>query len=107
MKTGLLIMLLLIAANVNAQKIYKITETGVTSQKKPNWNKKEKTLMTISISDNLFTLASKRESFSYQIVNKLDEKSFTISDGLNEYIITIGEGFIKQEFEEGLLTYVF
>ena len=100
-------MLLLIAANVNAQKIYKIIETGVTSQKKPNWNKKEKTQMTISIFNDQFTLGSAEASFSYQIVKKVDEKSFTISDGLNEYNITIGANFINQEFEEGVLTYFF
>ena len=100
-------MLLFIAANVNAQKIYRITETDVTSQKKPNWHKKEKTQVTINISDDLFTLASNGESFSYQIIRKVDEKYFTISDGLNEYIITIGTNFINQEFEEGVLTYFF
>src|SRR5687767_2348815 len=107
MKKILVIMLLLIGANVNAQKMYKIIETDVTSQKKPNWVKKDKTQMTISITDDEFTLGSSGESFSYQIVKKVDDKSFTISDGLNEYIITIGAGFINQELEEGVLTYRF
>ena len=107
MKKVLLIVLLFTAANVNAQKIYKIIETDVTSPKKPNWHKKENTQLIINISDNEFTLASNEESFSYEIVKKVNENSFTISDGLNEYIITIGANFINHEFEEGVLTYRF
>ncbi len=107
MKKTLLIMLLLVATNVIAQKTFNVSEMRYSSAKKPGWKKIEKIQITINISNNLFTTTVKGESFSYEIVKKIDENNFTISDGVNEYNITIGQHFIEQEMEEGLLTYVF
>ena len=114
MKKILLIMSLFVAANVSAQKTYYITETRLSSVKMPDSGKTEVTQITVNISDGEFTITSAGNTFSYQIVRKVNENNFTISDGFNEYNITIGEtkinnysGFIKQELEEGLLTYFF
>ena len=114
MKKILLILLLFVATNVNAQKTYNILEMRLSSLKKPNWEKTANTPMTINVSDSLFTITAEGNTFSYQIVKKVNENYFTISDGLQEYIITIGEakfknysGCISQELEEGLLSYYF
>ena len=114
MKKILFIMSLFVVANVSAQKTYNITETRLSSVKRPHAGKTEITQITIDISDGKFTVSSAGNKFSYQIVKKVNENNFTISDESNEYNITIGEtkinnysGFIKQELEEGFLTYFF
>lgn len=114
MKKILVILSLFVASNLSAQKTYNITETRLSSVKTHGPGKIERTPLTITISDNLFTTTSEEKAFSYQIIKKVNEKNFMISDGLNEYNITIGEakinnhsGFISQELEEGVLTYFF
>ncbi len=107
MKNALMIMLLFVATNVVAQKTFNVTEIRYSSEKKPGWKKIEQTQMTINITDHLFTTTTQENSFSYEIVKKANENNFTISDKQSEYNITIGQNFIEQEMEEGLLTYVF
>ena len=108
-------MSLVIATNANAQNTYNVLEMRLSSVKRPGWEKIANPQMTINISDSLFTTTAEGETFSYQIVKKVNGNYFTISDGSNEYFITIGEakiknysGFINQELEGGgLLTYFF
>ncbi len=107
MKNALMIMLLFVATNVAAQKTFNVTEIRYSSAKKPGWKKVEQTQMTINITDHLFKTTAQEKSFSYEIVKKADEYNFTISDKQEKYKIRIGQNFIEQEMEEGLLTYVF
>src|SRR5688500_16357869 len=114
MKKLFLIVLLIVATNAYAQKTYNILEMRLPSVKKPGWEKTAFTPMTINISDSSFTITSEGNSYSYQIVKKVNENYFTISDGSQQYVITIGEakfknysGSISQELEEGVLNYYF
>ncbi len=107
MKNALMIMLLFVATNVVAQKTFNVTEVRYSSEKKPGWKKVEQKQMTVSIADHIFTTTTQGKSFSYDIVKKASANHFTITDKQNEYNITIGQNFIEQELEEGLLTYIF
>ncbi len=64
MKKTLLIMLLLVATNVIAQKTFNVSELRYSSAKKPGWKKIEKLQITINISDHLFTTTAEEKSFS-------------------------------------------
>lgn len=102
-----IIVILLFPIFCNAQKSYNVT--GISSEIDGLKNLGiGKTKITVIVTDSTFTQVYDGKETVYQIVKKVSDNYFKMSDGLKEYVVRITEekykkytGVIVQETDQG------